>query len=150
MYSGNFVKGTPFDFTPVEDPIAKKIADMIFSYVSNDSSICDENVVHLEDRRSESVNPFYNRTESGYFLELYYGQPGYIWTPQGSWGCFGSGAGRWDGKLEEVLSRLGAREYLPLHVNDYGEYGPIYEIHNLDGIILPEPKFLAGILEYKP
>lgn len=118
----------------------RAIADMIFEYAETDPGLRTARP-WLEDRRQEGVNPYYRQTESGLFLELYYGQPGSIWSPWGKWGMAGSGSGDWT-SLPEILRRLGASERIPLKVNDQGEFGPTYSLHEFDGVALPEPKLL--------
>lgn len=111
-----------------------KVADLAFEYASPEVM----SDLWLEDRRGEEVNPFYSQTESGIFLELYYGQPGSIWTPWGKWNCWGSGAGYWDEVMPEFLQRLGAVEHTPLSRTSMGEFGPVYKLTCVDGIALPD------------
>jgi hypothetical protein len=110
---------------------ARKIADLVFQYTSEDSQV--------DDRREEEANPYYNQTHRGFFLEQYYGLPNKIWTPWGEYGFGGSGSG-WDKKtLDKILQRLGATLHKPLKREEYGEVGPIYALHKIDDIELPDP-----------
>ena len=62
-------------------------------------------------RRNDDVNPCYNQTESGLFLEYYYGHPHKLWTPWGSYSFTGSAGyssdAPWEAILSEYLQRLG-------------------------------------------
>lgn len=110
-----------------------RVADLVLSYVT-----CDR---RLGDQRKEPVNPFYNQTESGLYLEAYYGLPSILWTPWGKWSFSGWGSGDWDPVWPELIQRLGATVFRPLIVdNILGEFGPIYALHSIDAEPLPEPK----------
>jgi hypothetical protein len=117
---------------------ARKIADLSYEFAS--PSVKKE--PWLGDRRDEGVNPFYNQTETGLFLEMYYGIPGKIWTPWGCWGCWGSGTG-WDKKMTEAfLERLGATMYQQERYVEGacgGVIGPVYAVHRVDDMLLPDP-----------
>jgi len=107
---------------------ARKIADLVHSY-PNDQ-------LWMLDRRNAAPNPYYKQTESGLFLEMYYGLPSRLWTPWGEWHFGGSGSGDWDPVHPVILARLGATEYQP----EMGYIGPVYAIHRVDGdITLPDP-----------
>ena len=117
---------------------ARKIADLSYEFAS--PSV--KGNPWLDDRRDEGVNPFYHQTETGLFLEMYYGIPGKIWTPWGYWGCWGSGTG-WDKKKTEAfLKRLGATIYQEKRYVEGacgGEVGPVYAVHCVDEMQLPDP-----------
>jgi len=116
---------------------ARKIADLSYEFASPST----KGNPWLDDRRDEGVNPYYNQTETGLFLEMY-SIPGKIWTPWGSWGCWGSGTG-WDKKMTEAfLERLGATIYQEEKYVEGafgGVYGPVYAVHRVDDIQLPDP-----------
>ncbi|HBI33732.1 MAG TPA: hypothetical protein DEA43_00125 [Candidatus Moranbacteria bacterium] len=115
---------------------ARAIADLVYEYASPEVSGVDG--IWLEDRRAEGVNPYCSQTSSGLFLELYYGQPGSIHTPWGKWNCWGSGCGSWEEKIPELLKRLDATVYKELVRNSQGEFGPIYALHRIGNLILPD------------
>jgi hypothetical protein len=116
---------------------ARAIANMAYEYAS--PSVGAES--WLDDRRDEEVNPYYSQTEQGIFLEIYYGRPGKIWTPWGQWTCWGSSSGDWTKALPQMLERLGATVVQDRQIiKGYGEVGPVYAIHRVDELELPEPK----------
>ncbi len=118
---------------------AKKIADLIFEYATPNHLDDDREKPWMDDRRNESINPFYNQTKSGLFLEFYYGMPSSLWTPLGKYGFGGSGSGSWEKLLPEILKRLGATVHTPVRYSNAGEHGPVYAIHEIDGEKIPEP-----------
>ncbi|OCB44003.1 hypothetical protein A5721_22345 [Mycobacterium vulneris] len=87
--------------------------------------------------RRGGVNPYYNRTTSGLYLEFYYGYPSKIWTPGGYWTMTGSTVTPPDTDPIELvrpfMQRLSAIEYQPLHQDRWGCYGPVYSILAIDG-----------------
>lgn len=94
---------------------------------------------------SGGINPFCNQTDSGLFLEYYYGTPIGVWTPWGCWQFvwrFGCSGNPWPKILKRVLERLGATEFMPFMPRNvsHGVIGPVYAIHKVDDIELPEPK----------
>jgi hypothetical protein len=101
----------------------RAIADMIYS-TCKDSKF----ELFVEDWREESVNSYYNHTESGIFLEMYYGTPSILWTPWGKWTFIGSSGGCFTEAVMVLLEKLGARVFSPLRVTDMGEYGPVYSL----------------------
>jgi hypothetical protein len=113
--------------------LIREIADMAYDYANSTTGL----PLVLSDYRGESVNPFYYQTESGLFLELYYGKPSKIWTPWGSWRCWGSGEEEWGNVMSQFLQRLGAVEHQPLSRTHAGEFGPVYAITSVDGVPLP-------------
>jgi len=128
------VKGEMSDFDLYV--AARRVADIVFEYASPDV----EDEMWLEDRREEAgVSPSSSQTASGLFLELYYGQPSMIWTPWGCWGFGGSSGGWWKEALPKLLERLGATLHTPEAVTHRGHYGPVYAIHKVDDMALPEP-----------
>jgi hypothetical protein len=120
----------------------KKIGDIIFEYCT--SSIDRPlNEIWMEDRRKESVNPYYDQVEQGLFLEMYYGMPSSLHTPWGkkAIGESGSHTGGmgWERYMPEIEGRLGLTLFKPLITNIMGEFGPVYAIHKVDDEELPEP-----------
>lgn len=113
---------------------AVRIANRIHEIVGGDK------LVRMEDRRSESVNPFYNQTEQGLFLEFYYGMPSSLWTPWGKWGFGGSGMGHFGHIEAKVAEEFDATLHMPLQTTRMGEFGPVYALHRVGNVQLPEPK----------
>lgn len=93
--------------------------------------------------RDGGVNPFYDRTTSGLYLEYSYGAPNKIWTPWGQWSFVGSTAFRsWDEQRKQIdsfMARLTAELYIPLQQDEFGDYGPVYTLHAIEGVELPPP-----------
>ena len=117
----------------------KTIADLAFTFY--DSSWDFRSDTHnLEDRRDQSVNPFYGQTKQGFILEVYYGIPGDIYTPLGKWNCFGSGSGYDNGELDRYLESIGAVMIQPKVITSMGEFGPLYAITKVNGVDLPYPE----------
>ena len=118
---------------------ARKIADLSYDFYG--SGIKSD--VWLDDRRNESVNPYYSQTTGGLFLELLYGIPGKIWTPWGYWGCWGSGAGTYetlDRAMKGFLAAIGEVRLYQAERNTFsGTVGPIYQILRVGDVVLPEP-----------
>ena len=121
----------------------RKIQAIPFDYARAEVHDPRKDLDWLEDRKGESIRGFCNITKQGVFLEMYYGIPGKLWTPWGSWGCWGSGSGNSEW-LQNMLSRLGATLHLPETINSWGVFGPVYAIHSVDGVPLPEPELLHG------
>lgn len=119
---------------------AMKIRDAFFDEVRRGDP------EHLIDIRmaKNGINPCYHQTEKGLFLEYYYDQPSKIWTPWGYLDMVGfngyRGDAPWEPIIEKFLERLGATLYLPKTIEKWGQRGPVYAIHRLDDLILPEPK----------
>ncbi|PID52236.1 MAG: hypothetical protein CR972_03055 [Candidatus Moraniibacteriota bacterium] len=136
------------DFTQFQLYLAiRSIANLMFEYASAEVER-DQGVPWLDDRRDESVNPFYNQIKQGVFLEMYYSQPGKIWTPWGCWNCWGSGSGSWNEKLPEIFERLGVTVFKEKITNEMGVFGPVYSIHKIDDQVLPEPIIKTSSKEY--
>jgi hypothetical protein len=89
--------------------------------------------------RIGGVNPYYNRTTSGLYLEFYYGYPSKIWTPGGQWAMTGSTCTRGDlgetaeGLVAPFMARLNTRLHEPQHQSRWGCHGPVYAILEIDG-----------------
>jgi hypothetical protein len=121
-----------------EDPLklytaARRIADIAIE-------VWGEAKAFLIDQRKEKVNPFYNQTANGLFIEQYYGIPGAIWTPWGKWDCWGSGSGT-DELMEKFLSRIGKVEVaVPVRHTEMGTIGPIYAVLQVGDVVLPKPE----------
>ena len=139
---------------PIEDDqlyfAVRKIADIFFEEIERFDK---ENLISIE-KRDDGVNPFYNQTESGLFVEYYYGHPSKIWTPWGYFQFTGSvsyrGDAPWKEILEAFLQRLGATLFIPEQRKSYGMVGPVYAIHKVDDLDLPESKVRENqnFLEY--
>jgi hypothetical protein len=107
--------------------LTRKAADTIFEYDKQ-----------LEDRRKDEVNPYYHQTQNGVFMEMYYGHPSAFWTPWGQWRFGGSSFGGAE-YLKPLLERFGATVHKPEVIDAMGQHGPIYALHKVDDIPLPEP-----------
>ena len=100
---------------------------------------------HLIDirRTDDGINPCYHQTEQGLFLEYHYDEPNKIWTPWGYFQMIGfsccRGDAPWEPIIAKYLERLGVTLYLPKTNEKWGQRGPVYAIHRLDDIVLPEP-----------
>ena len=117
----------------------RKIADLAFEIWGEDPEHAS-----LNDRRGEKVNPFYDQTTGGLFIEQYYSSPGSIWTPWGKWGCFGGGShsGNAAKKLmEKFLRHIGKVELaIPVQNPNMGTIGPIYAVLQVGDVVLPKPE----------
>lgn len=111
------------------------------------ASIFDEEFpdTALESRgyRDGGVNPFYNRTTSGLYLEYFYGAPNKIWTPWGEWSFVGS-TGLIFGdeeqkRISSFMARLTSELHIPLQQSEFGGFGPVYTLHAVEGVELPPP-----------
>lgn len=118
---------------------AKHIADIpyINGYYTAEAGAGDP-LPWLQDRRGESVNPYYSQTASGLFLEIYYGIPGKIWTPWGYWGCWGSGTVS-QSATDRFMSHLTLGLHQELKIIQMDEIGPIYKILAVESDAIPEP-----------
>lgn len=116
----------------------KRVAETFFEEVER------VNDPHLRVHKvNDSVNPFYDQTESGIFLEYYYSSPHKLWTPWGSYQFSGSlsySGDPWSKILPRFLKRVGAEIYEPEKNLSYGTVGPVYALHSLDDKPLPQPK----------
>ena len=117
---------------------ARQIADIVFEYVTRKAGDIREGI-WMEDRRGEDANPYYNQTHRGFFLEGYYGQISNLWTPWGKYGFGGDGSGSWKKATPEILERLGATEHMPETDTEMGTIGPIWAVHRIDGVEVPDP-----------
>lgn len=86
----------------------------------------------------DELNGFYGQTESGLFIEIYYGMPSRIWTPWGEWRIGGSGVGHHDHEAF-IMEKFGATVHTPKKIDRMGEHGPVYALHSVNGVALPEP-----------
>lgn len=94
--------------------------------------------------RRGGVNPYYNRTTSGLYLEFYYGYPSKIWTPGGYWQMTGSTITRAGVSQDELVARFMRRIetqlYAPeTHYPRVGTFGPVYAILAIDGNPIEPP-----------
>lgn len=116
---------------------ARRVADLIFEYVSPEWRVT--NRPYQADRRDERTISVYNQTRRGFFLEAYYGALNRLWTPWGEYGFGGSGSGSWEEVTPQILERLGATLYQPEEYREWGVVGPVYALHRIDDVVLPDP-----------
>lgn len=91
------------------------------------------------DNPHDYLNPYWNRTISGLFLEMYYGLPDKIWTPAGHVKVGNGETGRWRG-FEDYLRQFVDFSVYQAEVQEkIGYIGPVYAIHAIDGVACPEP-----------
>lgn len=119
----------------------RKVADILFEEISRAQNEGAD--LHVDFRpHAYGINSVYSQTHSGLFVEYYYGSPSKIWTPWGYW-QFVSGVGYsgdpWPAILERFLERTGATEHMPVRHTSYGTVGPVYALHQVDDLELPEP-----------
>lgn len=120
--------------------LTQKAADIIFEHLTIGNSNRNKlNKLWMENRRKEGANPCYRQTADGLYLELYYGKPLWLWTPWGKWGFCGSDSGSWENILPSLLERLGATLHQPLWTSEEGEFGPVFALHKVDDMPLPDP-----------
>ncbi len=97
------------------------------------------------DYQDPEANCMFHQTESGLFLEYYYGAPSSLWTPWGRWDFIinvsQSGLHSMDEILQKFNARLGAVVYTrEQYCPSEGSYGPVYSLHKVDDLVLPEPR----------
>lgn len=113
---------------------AQKIQQMPYDYLPGKS----RNFLSLSDHKDSDVNPLYRQTASGLFLELNFETPNKLWTPWGEWKCWGTSTGNWKDTITPILERLRAVIHLEMDESQrYGDFGPVYAITMVDGILLP-------------
>jgi hypothetical protein len=89
----------------------------------------DGSELWMENRLSESVNPYYDQTEpGGLLLIFYYGMPSSFGTPLGQLPIGGSGSGHHEAIHPVIAGRLGASEIAPQVVNTMGVMGPWWAV----------------------
>lgn len=93
--------------------------------------------------RAGGVNPYYNRTTSGLYLEFYYGYPSKIWTPGGYWTMTGStmtpaGVSR-EELVAQFMRHLETTLYMPESHSKWGTFGPVYKLLAIDGQPIEPP-----------
>lgn len=93
--------------------------------------------------RAGGVNPYYNRTASGLYIEFYYGYPSKIWTPGGYWAMTGgthtpAGVSA-DELAPRFMRRLTTKPHLPVSHSRWVTYGPVYAVLAVDGEPVDEP-----------
>lgn len=119
--------------------LTRKVADTVFELIGSQISDPDGYKSSMEDRRKERVNPYYNQTSDGLFLEFYYGIPSSLWTPWGNWRFGGDGCGYWESILPLILEQFDATLHQPLRRGSMGEFGPVYALHKVGDVSLPDP-----------
>lgn len=93
--------------------------------------------------RSGGVNPYYNRTASGLYVEFYYGYPSKVWTPGGYWAMTGSTVTPGGVDKDELVAKFMARVTTVLtqsmRQTRLGCYGPVHAILAIDGEPIEQP-----------
>ena len=117
---------------------ARRIGDIVFEHATRKAGQPGEGI-WMEDWRKQEVNPYYRQTHRGIFLEQYYSSPSILWTPWGEYHIGGSGTGWPEERRQAVLDSLKATLHKPAVNNEMGTIGPIYAVHEVDGIELPDP-----------
>lgn len=110
---------------------ARKVADIIFEIMLKD---CQGD--QIDDRRQFDVNPRYDRTRQGLFLEFYDTWPNVIRTPWGRWPIyngalwhkpFGVSVDNYrEQQKKEILEKLPLQEVVGL--KEINLFGPIFKI----------------------
>lgn len=103
-------------------------------------------------RNDCDINPYFNQTSQGIFLEYCYGKPARFWTPWGQYEFCDGASGHMVEELNQtLLSRLDATLYLEVKNTRAGCIGPVYAIHGVDELKLPEPQVRdpLGFVLYK-
>lgn len=100
--------------------------------------------VNYSMRRAWGCNPAHSQTKQGLFPEYIYGNPSKVWTPWGYWSFGGITSWQGDADIDDInertLLRLGATLYLEeKYTQMTGSHGPVYALHRVDELILPEP-----------
>jgi hypothetical protein len=119
---------------------AYQIGRYIHSLIDNDENLYSYWESHFKD----GPNSGFNQTESGLFLEEYYGTPSRIFTNIGSWnivgssGCKGNGGG-WKNIIKILQGSLDLELHKEMVVNNFGCFGPIWKIKSFNGITLDDP-----------
>jgi hypothetical protein len=118
------------------------IAESVFELIRLEKK--SDRFISMDDWRnpekSGGVNPYWNQTGRGLFLECYYGLPNKLWTPLGQWNFGGSGSGRFDSVESGIVRLTRATVHVAGHYNpNIGEIGPIYALHSWMGKDLPDP-----------
>ncbi len=115
---------------------AHEIAKYIIDFIENNENIHTS----WNNNLSESPNPFYNQTKSGFFLEYSYSTPSNLWTPWGKWKLTSNWvatSGKVD--LSKMLEGLWATLFIEEGSNKMGSYGPVYKLTQFNGQPLPKP-----------
>jgi len=96
---------------------------------------------------TEAVNPFWERSTQGLFVEVYYGAASEIWTPWGKWHlrrCGTAGTSReYAAVMDAFLARVKTTVHEARRETRMGSYGPIYAVVSVDGCE-PIPPAVAG------
>lgn len=116
---------------------ARRIGDIVFEYVEGEPG---QGGIWMRNNRDQEPNPCLCQTLRGFFLEITLGSPNILWTPWGQY-VFGGGGTRWPKEpVNEILDRLRADMYKRTSFNETtGIASPIYAVHEVDGILLPNP-----------
>ena len=128
----------------------QKIARVILNEMNRDEqgrSIYQRDLCVYDGRKAYGINPYYGQSESGLFLNYYYGVPNEIWTPWGKFhfaGCTSYRSGTPEKILAPILEMFGSKLHEPVVRTHMGEYGPVYGLYRVDGEDLPEPVLRNG------
>lgn len=128
----------------------RRVADIVFEVAHQIST--DHSKLWIDDRRNQGVNPYYNQTQTGLFLDFYYATPSSIWTPWGEYNFKGSAiynSGAEEELVQGVMQRLTTALHRPKIYNTMGEIGPTYAILAVEDTELPAP-VLRPINAYLP
>lgn len=123
-------KGGANDYAVYE--AMREAADVVLAFAKSAGILID-------DKRAESVNPFYFPTRKGLFLQCYRSMPIALWTPWGEWGFggdfYGCGTPRERARLlEKVLSAITTTLYIEeTETLETGLFGPVYAVHEVRG-----------------
>ncbi len=101
------------------------------------------------------INPYFNQTKCGLYLEEYYGLPSVIYTPIGKWTIIGVGDGVSKLLMEHLMEHL--KETLGLELDAegkqeiWGHFGPVWRITKWENRKLPEAFMKKGTeyIEYE-
>jgi hypothetical protein len=115
---------------------ARRVAD-IFHEVAD----ADPMIAWCIDQRHGSVNPYFNQTLNGLFLDYSYRNPSSIWTPWGAWSFRGGIATHrgYESFGEAFMERLEVSLFREVEDEDGAPVGSTYALLAVEGTKLPEP-----------
>ncbi|MDP1814532.1 MAG: hypothetical protein Q8K92_08815 [Leadbetterella sp.] len=94
--------------------------------------------------KNPAVNPFFNQTKQGLFLEMYRGEPSSIHTPWGRLTCLGNRPSGWNEACNKLLDELGVVAQIRL----MEAHSQIHAIREVCGDKLPVPEY-KNITKYE-
>ena len=138
----------------VPNPLLPNDRSILIAQCKRIAAIFDEllpdTALDARGHRAGGINPYFNRTASGLYLEFYYGYPSKIWTPGGYWSMTGStctpGGVDQDALVEPFMRRLTTFLYEPGRQSRGGPNGPVYANLAIDG----DPVELPGVVDPHP